>query len=127
MQQSVRRFKTTLGDLAEIAKLQREANQPIGQVPIGEIIEEVIQDMRLLIEQTAARLTVETGDCPPIHFSRKNLRSIVYNLLSNALKYRSPERLPAIVIQSQATPACTLFSVRDNGLGMARVETGKIF
>jgi PAS domain S-box-containing protein len=127
MQQSVRRFKTTLGDLTEITKLQRAVDEEAEHVPLGEVIEEVVQDMRLLIEQTAAQLTIETGDCPPIRFSRKNLRSIVYNLLSNAIKYRSPERRPAIRIGCQATPTHTLFLVQDNGLGMAREETGKIF
>jgi PAS domain S-box-containing protein len=127
MHQSVQRFKTTLGDLTEIARLQRAAGQEAEQVSIGEVIEEVVQDMRLPFEQTAAQLTIETGNCPPIRFSRKNLRSIVYNLLSNALKYRSPERLPAILIQCQATPTHTLFLVRDNGLGIDQAKTDTIF
>ena len=51
-------------------------------------------------------------------FSAKNLRSVVYNLLSNALKYRHPERAPAVRLSYQAIGDYQVLAVQDNGLGL---------
>jgi signal transduction histidine kinase len=48
----------------------------------------------------------------------KKLRSILYNLLSNALKYRSPDRKLLIRIYCQEVAEHYLLIVQDNGLGM---------
>ncbi|MFD3003322.1 ATP-binding protein [Pontibacter toksunensis] len=55
------------------------------------------------------------------------MRSIVYNLLSNALKYKSPERKPHIKVTARTAPGYVLLSVEDNGLGMNMADEGKIF
>lgn len=62
-----------------------------------------------------------------MRFSEKNVRSVVYNLLSNALKYRSPERLPQIGISCEHTPAYHVITVTDNGLGIPAGSLSQLF
>ena len=63
-----------------------------------------------------------------IRFSRKNLRSVLYNLLSNSIKFRKPDLLPVIRVKStQLLPGCTLLTITDNGLGMDSAYKEKIF
>jgi PAS domain S-box-containing protein len=116
--ESVERFKRTIGDLTEISKLQKEANQPVTPVSVKQVIEEVILDLKPAIEASGARIQMDVAEFPTIDFSEKNLRSIIYNLLSNAIKYRSPDRSPQVRIYGEQTGQYRVLSVEDNGLGL---------
>jgi signal transduction histidine kinase len=115
---SIERFKRTISHLTEISKLQKEANQPPTSVSLTQVIEEVALDLQPLIESSNARIEVAVGECPQLEFSEKNLRSIIYNLMSNALKYRSLERAPVVRIGCHKQADYYLLQVEDNGLGL---------
>jgi signal transduction histidine kinase len=127
MQGSIDRFKKTISNLTEITKLQKENSQEVTLVNISEVIEEVILDLEPLIQTTGARLEKGIQNNFPLHFSHKNLRSIIYNLLSNALKYHSPERNPLVQIHCQKTEDFVILIVQDNGLGMNLSDDSTIF
>jgi signal transduction histidine kinase len=56
---------------------------------------------------------------PTLTYGRANLRSILHNLLSNALKFADPRRRPHISVRSGlAQPDSPTLIVQDNGLGM---------
>ena len=56
------------------------------------------------------------------------IQSIFLNLLSNALKYRHPERQPLIQFQSWQEEGYVYFSVKDNGVGLDLEKYGsKLF
>src|SRR6185437_2319375 len=63
-----------------------------------------------------------------IKFSKRNFRSILYNLISNAIKYRSPSRQPVIEVTTKVSGnGWLVLSVKDNGIGMAAGFEDKIF
>jgi two-component system, sensor histidine kinase len=70
---------------------------------------------------------VDVADCPTAYFSPKNLRSILYNLLSNGLKYAHPDRPPVVQIRSRCLPGRLVLTVQDNGLGLTQEQQGKLF
>ena len=85
-------------------------------------------DLAPQIQASGASVCVEVGDCPLISFSEKNLRSVVYNLFSNALKYRHPARTPTVHLRCRAEGRYAVLSVQDNGLGLNLTQdTGKLF
>jgi PAS domain S-box-containing protein len=127
MQTSVNRFKSTLTELAQIARLQREAAQDISLVSLQKVIAEVQLDLTMQIEEAEAQIDTDIERCPEVKFSARNLRSVVYNLLSNAIKYRSPDRLPQISIVCEETNEYQILSVTDNGLGMDTADEKKVF
>lgn len=127
IQTSVERFKKTVNDLTEITKLQREAKEDITLVHLPDVISEVCLDLEPMITASGAHIETHYHHCPPVSFSTKNLRSVVYNLLSNALKYRSPERQLLIRITTKVIPDYTVLTVTDNGLGMDLTQETKIF
>ena len=128
MQSSINRFKKTIANLTEITKLQKENNQQSILNNIAEVVNEVILDLEPMIQSTRARIEMEAMDCLSINFSPKNLRSVVYNLLSNALKYHSPERNPLVQISCHQTDEYLVLLVKDNGLGMnLSSDKSKIF
>jgi len=55
------------------------------------------------------------------------LRSIIYNLLTNAIKYRHPDRPLVVSLRCHARPGATVLDVQDNGLGLTHEQQGKLF
>lgn len=127
IQSSINRFKKTLTDLTEVAKTQRQAGDDVDHVNLGEVVREMLLDFEPAIAESGARIVTDLDPEAVITFSAKNVRSIVYNLLSNALKYRSPERTPQITIKVKTTPDQVILSVQDNGLGINLEDESKMF
>ncbi|SDL14402.1 PAS domain S-box-containing protein [Catalinimonas alkaloidigena] len=127
IQDSVERFKKTITHLTDVVKLQKEYDQEEALVSMPDMIREVLLDLELMIQSSQANVTVDVEACPRIRFSEKNLRSLLYNLLSNALKYRSPHRTPLISIQCRTEAGYQVLTVADNGLGMKPEKLGQLF
>ncbi|MGY2134948.1 PAS domain-containing protein [Hymenobacter sp. HD11105] len=127
MGESVERFKRTIEHLTEVSKLQKEHEATPTLVDLKAIIEDVRRDLQPLLEETGAQLVLDVGAFPPVQFSEKNLRSVVYNLLSNALKYRSPDRPPHVDVRAHVKPGHTVLEVHDNGLGIAAHHLPQLF
>lgn len=127
MQDSVERFKRTIEHLTEVTKLQKENDQPATLITLATVIEDVSLDLVPLFQASGAALEVNVGGCPTISFSEKNLRSVVYNLLSNALKYYSTERQSWVRISCHQADEYVVLTVQDNGLGLNMSNSQKLF
>lgn len=124
---AVERFKRTIGHLTDITRLQLEFAQPVAAVSLPAVVEDVRQDLLPLLQETGGHLTVETDDCQPLVFSEKNLRLVVYNLLSNALKFRHPDRPPLVHLTCSRQEGQQQLRVQDNGLGLNQQQQAKLF
>jgi signal transduction histidine kinase len=117
-QKSLTQIHTTITDLAEIAKVQKNINVEKENISLAALTEEISLSIQDLIHSTGARIHTDFSAAPSLTFSKANLRSILYNLLSNALKYRSPERAPELRITTEQVPGFVILAVQDNGLGI---------
>jgi signal transduction histidine kinase len=124
MQGSVERFKRTIASLTEVVKLQKENSGEAASVDLAQVVEEVLLDLAPLAKQ---QVEVDLSNCPTIRILEKNLRSVVYNLLSNAFKYHSPERTLRVGIRCESTAEYQVLSVSDNGLGMEEGRVSQLF
>lgn len=93
-------------------------------------LQSILEDVRLSLAQqileTGAK--VKTDICTSkVTFTRRKLRSIVYNLVNNAIKYRSTDRIPEIFIRSYKENEYILIQVSDNGIGIKPENQGLIF
>jgi PAS domain S-box-containing protein len=127
MQESIDRFKRTIEHLTEVSKLQKEHDQRAVPVRLAEIIENVRLDLAPLIRETGAQLCIEVPAFTTLTFSEKNLRSVVYNLLSNALKYHHPDRVPQVRLLSRPQGHHLVLEVQDNGLGLDLTRKHELF
>lgn len=127
LQVSIDRFKNTIQDLTEISYLQREEVIAKESVSLSSILEEVKLFMRDLITVKNAEIITDF-EVEYLKISRRNIRSIFYNLLSNSLKYSSPDRPPVIKIHaSLAEKNYLVLRFADNGLGIKKGQKDKIF
>ncbi len=128
MQGAVERFQRTIAQLTDIAQLQAaHDDQPATEVDLAALVADVCQDLRPEFQASGAGLTVEVTDCPTLAFAEKNLRSVVYNLVSNALKYRHPDRVPQLRLRCFPAGAFAVLEVQDNGLGLDPTQQKKLF
>ncbi len=114
---SVNRFKSTIGDFTQVARISKESTEDVAYIPVAEVLREVLSDLHPQLEEAGAQIAVKL-DRESVQFSRKNLKSILYNLLSNAVKYRSPDRQLCVKIDSQVQEDYLELVVEDNGLGI---------
>ncbi len=127
MHGAVERFTRTIAHLTDVTKLQTEFAQPPVTLLLADVVEDVRQDLLPLLTEARARLEVDVADCQPRVFSEKNLRSILYNLLSNALKYRHPDRVLAIRVACTTEGNDLVLIVQDNGLGVSELQQKHLF
>lgn len=125
--QSISRFKGTILDLTEITKIQKSQEEDINTVNILEVIEDVKVGIRELILRSTADIRIYAEGCTEIKFSKKNLNSILYNLITNSIKYKSPDRAPVVEIQLNELDQFMVMTVKDNGLGFNPSDKFKIF
>jgi PAS domain S-box-containing protein len=123
---SVERFKTTIRDLTEVTHISKESVEDVSSIPIAEVLYEVLQDLSPQIEEAGASVEQKL-DCPAVVFSRKNLKSLLYNLISNAVKYRSSRSVPLVRITCTTQEDYLVLSVQDNGLGFDMRQQDKLF
>jgi two-component system CheB/CheR fusion protein len=123
--QSVIRLKETIHDLSDISKIEQEIDDT-SSINIYEVFEEVKVTLSDMFIKNDAQLTVDLQEFE-IKFSKKNLRSILLNLISNAIKYRSHDRELQIEIKSEKRDGFVVLTVKDNGLGIAKEKRDKLF
>jgi light-regulated signal transduction histidine kinase (bacteriophytochrome) len=70
---------------------------------------------------------VSAGDLPRVYAWRGGLDQVFQNLIDNALKYRSKERVPQIEISCDSNLSHWTFCVSDNGIGFDERYAEQIF
>ena len=127
MQGAVERFQLTIAQLTDVSKLQQADAQPAETVALAPLLEDIRLDLPPAL-LAGVRLTVDVAACPAVSFAPRHLRSILYNLLSNALKYRHPDRVPEVRVRAHPGAGGTaVLDVQDNGLGLSKDQQAKLF
>jgi sigma-B regulation protein RsbU (phosphoserine phosphatase) len=124
---SVERFKATIHQLTDITRLQQSQVPPPETVDIAALVNDIRLDLAPQLAAADAQLIVEVGQCPHVCFARGHLRSIIYNLLSNGVKYCHPDRRPIVRVRCYQADATTILEVQDNGLGLSSTEQAHLF
>lgn len=125
---SVEKMKKTISHLAEVAKAQKEMYDDVGPVKFEEVLYELIRENEeiIKIEQVQLEYNFELADT--IICSKTCLKSIMYNFLTNSIKYKDPARPPIIKFYSERGNDFVKLVVNDNGLGIDLQKNGaKLF
>lgn len=92
--------------------------------------EDILEDVRLTLSDNIiaanAKLTSKIN-ISEITFSKRKLRTIVYNLVNNAIKFSTTKRQPKIVVTTRKQKDFMIISVKDNGIGIKKKNIESIF
>lgn len=125
---SVDRFKQTIKDLTEISRLHNENSESAADeiLNIQAVYEDIIADLGYPSRNKGVFIKTDF-QVHQLMFSKKNLRSILFNLISNALKFRSPERDCIIDICTRLEEPYVKLTIKDNGVGIHERHHEQLF
>jgi PAS domain S-box-containing protein len=83
-----------------------------------------VENLNVSIEEAQAKITCDS--LPKLQVDLTQIAMLFQNLIGNAIKFRS-NRVPEIHIGASPRPGEWVFSVRDNGIGIAPEYADRIF
>lgn len=95
------------------------------EVPVGDLVNGVLRSFDHQLSRQGIK--VEVGPLPVVRSDPLALEQIIANLVDNAIKYLEPGRPGKIAIAARQGDTHHLFSVKDNGCGIAAGDQEKIF
>lgn len=120
------RMDRLLLDLVEYVQLTiREAE--LHPTDLNTLIRDVLASQRTAIEQKRASITI-APDMPVVWANKRLLATVVSQVLSNALKFVSPDSTPVISIKTASVPDEMIrLTIRDQGIGIGAEHQERIF
>jgi PAS domain S-box-containing protein len=123
--QSVQRVMKTISSLGEATKARKNLYDDIENIKFDAILDEIRDDISEFIKDSKVAIIADFKACKNLNYSRTGLKSILYNFVTNAIKYNSPDRIPKVEIKTSLEGEWVVLSVKDNGLGMNMDKQGK--
>ncbi len=118
----------TVNDLINVLIIKNNVNTKKETLEIRKVFYKVVQSVQNLLDQNETTVKVDFDNADKIKFNSTYLESILLNLLTNAVKYRSPDRKPIINIHTQKFRGGVKLFFSDNGLGIDLIRhKDKIF
>lgn len=117
----VHRLVDDLIDVSRVENHQRSVRVIESEVLVGE----VLTLLHAAIDISQANITFNQLPqiaSDPVLFSR-----VVQNLISNAIKFRDPNRIPTVMISAEDCDRKWIFCVKDNGIGIAKEYYETVF
>lgn len=111
-------LKQTLYDLNEVVSIQTNLNLSVEPLKVKDYLEDILGLLKLEIHKKEARIITKVPDDMVVKFNAAYLESVLLNLLTNALRYSSPNLIPEIHITGTRIKNQWMLEVRDNGIGI---------
>jgi signal transduction histidine kinase len=99
----------------------------LAPVDLGALAGNIAEDMRMRIEEKGVRLVADELDSCIVMADEKRLRQVIWNLMTNALKFSEAGEIVVRVRAVGATAGSAELSVRDCGRGIAPDVLERIF
>jgi PAS domain S-box-containing protein len=119
-----KRMRQIILDLLEYSRIGK-VNEPLKEISIGEIVEEVKLLHQKQIQELQANISYTS--LPVLKAHRTPIRQLFQNLISNGLKYHHKGKSPEIEITCSSTDEEWRFCISDNGIGIEPIYYEKIF
>lgn len=124
----IKKIDETLNDLVEVVQIRKDVNVEKEKLSFAERLQKVKDILLVDIETSNIQITYDFEEEPVIEYPRVYLDSILLNFITNAIRYRSSERTPALHLRSWKENDNIILSVEDNGVGIDMERFGnKLF
>ena len=117
-EEATQQLNQTLNDLVNILVIKSNNNIEKETISFTDIFIEVKKNIDNLLQLQQGKIQADFSEIDEIKYNRIHIESIFLNMISNAIRYSSPERKPDIRIKSYKEHGWAIVEFRDNGLGM---------
>ena len=122
------RLHETLNELIESLKIQGNKNIMYNAVTFDTVFAKTLAILDIQILDSKAVVTSNFYEAPTIEYPKLYMESILLNLLSNAIRYRAPDRIAQIHFRTEIINNEIILIATDNGLGIDLKKYGhKLF
>jgi signal transduction histidine kinase len=119
-----KRMQVLISDLLAFSRVGRTTEE-FEAVDLDEVVTRALATLDDRVVASDAQ--IEHDPLPTISGDPTLMAALFQNLIGNALKYRSPDRAPHIVISCKPDGDQWLFTVTDNGIGIDAQYAERIF
>lgn len=118
----------TLGSLIEVIMMKNTNELIKEKINICALTSDIITSLNAEIENCGITININIPNDTTIFGHPSKVYSIISNLITNAIKYRSKTRQPVVSISAASNEEALTIKVSDNGIGINMAEHGdKIF
>jgi PAS domain S-box-containing protein len=118
------RMQSLISDLLIYSRLGTRA-RPFELTDVEAVLREAMANLQGAIRDSGAVVTHDP--MPTLHADSSQLLQLLQNLISNAIKFRAPDRPPRVHIWARREDGHWLFGVSDNGIGIMPQHRERIF
>ncbi|WP_276252510.1 PAS domain S-box protein [Halomontanus rarus] len=119
------RMREMIDGLLTYSRIETQG-APFEPVDLNRILEDVIADLQIRIAETNAEIAFERESLPRVRGDPDQLRQLLQNVLSNAIKYVE-DGPPRIRVSAEKRETEWVISIQDNGIGIDADDTERIF
>ena len=118
LDRSVQNLDETIRSLNSTISLSVDPKVDKEEVDVKRLLAKIIDSLAFDIQETRTTFDCNCEGAPLIWSDKALLESIVMNLITNAIKYRSADRNPHIQVSTTAMGNGYVLKVKDNGRGI---------
>ncbi|MBI1286274.1 MAG: GHKL domain-containing protein [Flavobacteriales bacterium] len=90
-----------------------------------DLVDEIKLELSSEINESGAVILENFGECTEILYAPDHLKSVMLNLISNAIRYRHPDRKPVIELKTWRYEGRVFLECKDNGQGIDLQKHGE--
>lgn len=120
---AAKRMSTLIHDLLLYSQASTH-RRTLESVDCGALLQSLVNDLKATVEESRAKIVWDS--LPTVQAEWTSMRQLFQNLVGNAIKYRG-DQPPLVQIAAVREGGSWVFSVKDNGLGIAPEYKLRIF
>ncbi len=109
---------SSFNELVESIQIKQDLEIQSDDIDLQQLLDKIASGFSIEINKYNIQIISQFEQAKSINFPAKYLNSILSNLISNSIKYRSPERQPCITLSTIKQGKKTILKISDNGLGI---------
>ncbi len=115
----VNHLMEVFNELVESLQIKQDTDIQCDHIVLKDCVEKILIGFETQIKEYEVDVQINFKNASSIYFPSIYMESILSNLISNAIKYRSKDRKPIIRIETERCPeGSVILTVTDNGLGI---------
>lgn len=117
---------STLNELMEALIIKEKGEDEISKVSLHSVFDKIAETLTGEIMTSEGMLESDFASFSDVQFNKAYMESIMLNLISNAVKYKAPDRAPRIKVYTEIKNDRRLLHFEDNGLGIDLKKHGNM-
>lgn len=119
------RLNETIQHLNEVVQVKLETDKELDLIPLRTAVDKVLMDVGALLTENEVQVQIDIAPSLLVKGVHAYVDSILLNFVTNAIKYRDPQKESLLSITAMAKDDHVIINLEDNGLGIDLEKHGE--